>query len=117
MISGINSIDMVATSFSDGAAMPWFILAGLSAYLTFMLWYKGNAMCGAALGMSCNGTFSFWGPFCCWLVLGVAFGYEGWDMPPVAWAAAVIMVIGIFIIAMNPLDLLKKKSEVKYEAA
>jgi drug/metabolite transporter (DMT)-like permease len=112
LFSDVNVVQMASQSFSDSNAMPWFILAGLSAYLTFMFWYKGNAMCGAALGMSCNGTFSFWGPFCCWLVLGVAFKQDGWSMPPVAWAAAVVMVIGIFIIAMNPMDLFKKNSGV-----
>lgn len=111
LIAKVNPLDMVALSFSDGEAMIWFVLAGLSAYLTFMYWYKGNGMCGAALGMSCNGTFSFWGPFCCWIILGVIFGQAGWDMPAIAWAAAVIMVIGIFVIAMNPMDLFKKKSE------
>lgn len=109
MIAGADTFGMLGQSFSDGYAMIWFALAGLSAYLTFMFWYKGNAMCGAALGMSCNGTFSFWGPFCCWIVLGVVMGFEGWSMPPIAWAAAVIMVVGIFTIAMNPMDLFKKK--------
>jgi drug/metabolite transporter (DMT)-like permease len=118
LISGADTVGMLTQAFTDADAMIWFAVAGLSAYLTFMFWYKGNAMCGAALGMSCNGTFSFWGPFCCWIILGGIFGQEGWSMPPIAWAAAVIMVIGIFIIAMNPLDLLKKKSEVvQYEAA
>lgn len=118
MISGADTFGMVAQSFTDGDAMIWFAVAGLCAYLTFMFWYKGNAMCGAALGMSCNGTFSFWGPFCCWIVLGVVFGLDGWSMPPIAWLAAVVMVVGIFIIAMNPLDLLKKKDVgVQYEAA
>lgn len=117
MISGVDTLDMVTRAFTDGQAMIWFAVAGLSAYLTFMFWYKGNAMCGAPLGMSCNGTFSFWGPFCCWIVLGVIFGQEGWSMPPIAWLAAVIMVIGIFIIAMNPLDLLKKKENGQYETA
>jgi hypothetical protein len=42
-------------------------------------------------------------------VLGLAFGMDGWSMPPIAWAAAVVMVMGIFTIAMNPFDLLKKK--------
>lgn len=110
-IANVDAFGMVAQSFSDTQSMVWFVLAGLSAYLTFMYWYKGNAMCGAALGMSCNGTFSFWGPFCCWLILGVAMGMEGWAMPPIAWAAAVIMVIGIFIISMNPMDLFKNNEE------
>ncbi|WP_027723019.1 membrane protein [Maridesulfovibrio zosterae] len=111
MIAHVDSFTMVVQSFTDSEAILWFALAGLSAYGAFMYWYKGNAMCGAALGMSCNGTFSFWGPFCCWIILGVVFGFEGWSMPPIAWAAAVVMVIGIFIIAMNPLDMFKKNDQ------
>lgn len=108
----VNTMGLVVQSFTDGASILWFALAGLAAYGAFMFWYKGNSMCGAALGMSCNGTFSFWGPFCCWIVLGVIFGIDGWSIPPIAWVAAVVMVIGIFIIALNPLDLFKKKEEL-----
>jgi hypothetical protein len=75
-------------------------------------------MCGAALGMSCNGMFSFWGPFFCWVILGLIFKQDGWMLPGIAWIAAVVMVIGIFIIAMNPLDLFRKKdAEANNEAA
>ena len=117
MLSGTeDTFGLVVQSFTDSSAMIWFALAGLSAYLTFMFWYKGNGMCGAPLGMSCNGTFSFWGPFCCWILIGVIFGIEGWALPPIAWAATVVMIIGIFVIAMNPMDLLKKK-DVEYEVA
>ena len=91
--------------------MKWFCVAGFFCCMTFMLWYKGNAMCGAALGMACNGTFSFWGPFFCWIWLGLVFGLEGWNMPLVAWIAAVIMVVGIFTIATNPLEFFSKKKE------
>ncbi len=111
MIAHVDAFGMVVQSFTDPEAIIWFALAGLSAYGAFMYWYKGNAMCGAPLGMSCNGTFSFWGPFCCWIVLGVIFGIDGWVIPPIAWIAAIIMVIGIFIIAMNPMDLLRKSNE------
>lgn len=111
LIAKVDTVGMVVQSFTDPDALIWFVLAGLSAYMTFMYWYKGNAMCGAALGMSCNGTFSFWGPFSCWIILGVIFHQAGWEMPPIAWAAAVIMVIGIFIIAMNPMDLFKKTNK------
>ena len=104
------AMDLVTTAFTDSSII-WFAVSGLCAYLSFMFWYKGNSMCGAALGMSCNGTFSFWGPFCCWIVLGVVFGIDGWAIPPIAWAAAVVMIIGIFTIALNPLDLLKKKEQ------
>lgn len=103
------STTLVAQAIASGSSMFWFAIAGFCAYLSYMLWYRGNGMCGAALGMAGNGTYSFWGPFCCWIILGVIFGMEGWGMPPIAWIAAVMMAIGIWVIAMNPLDLLQKK--------
>lgn len=104
-----GSIDLAIQSFTSGPAMIWFALGGLCAFVSYMCWYTGNSMCGAALGMACNGTFSFWGPFCCWLVLGLFAGFDGWALPPIAWMAAVLMVVGILVIAMNPLDLFRKK--------
>lgn len=103
------STQLVGQAFTSGSPMIWFAVAGFCAFLSYMCWYRGNSMCGAALGMACNGTYSFWGPFCCWIVLGVFAGMEGWGLPPIAWMAAVIMMIGILTIAMNPLDLFKKK--------
>lgn len=100
---------LVIEAVTSGPAIKWFIVSGFFAVFAYSLWYKGNSMCGAALGMACNGAFSFWGPFCCWLVLGVVFGQDGWNLPPIAWAAAIVMVFGILMIAMNPLDLFKKK--------
>lgn len=110
MISGVNPFTMIGTALTDIDSVKWFVVAGFFAYFAFQLWYKGNAMCGTALGMACNGMFSFWGPFFCWIWLGLVFGQDGWMLHPVAWAAAVVMVIGIFIIAMNPLDLFRKKN-------
>ena len=111
------STDLVVQAFTSGPAMIWFALAGLCAFVSYMSWYRGNSMCGAALGMACNGTYSFWGPFCCWIILGVFAGMEGWSLPPIAWMAAVLMVFGILVISMNPMDLFRKKEVSKYESA
>lgn len=100
---------LVSGALTNFAAMKFFIISGFFAVFAYSLWYKGNSMCGAALGMACNGAFSFWGPFFCWLVMGVFGGREGWMLAPIAWAAAVIMVFGILVISMNPLDLFRKK--------
>ncbi|GAB6085126.1 hypothetical protein [Alkaliphilus crotonatoxidans] len=104
------SAGLVAQAFTSSAAMIWFGLSGLCAFLSYMCWYRGNSMCGAALGMACNATFSFWGPFCCWIVLGLFAGIEGWALPPVVWIGAMLMIFGILVIAMNPMDLFKKKT-------
>ncbi|MDR1421556.1 MAG: hypothetical protein LBI64_01665 [Coriobacteriales bacterium] len=101
--------------FTDGVlSSPLIILliSGLAAGLSFAFWYKGNSMCGAALGMACNGMFSFWVPFFSFLVLGLYMGGgEAYFLAPIQWAAAIVMVIGIFLIAVNPLDWFKKDKE------
>ncbi len=116
-VSETSTFSIVAQAFTDGTSMIWFVVSGLCAYLSFMFWYKGNSMCGAALGMSCNGTFSFWIPFCYWLVLGVIFNMDTPVITPIEWVGAIIMVVGIFIIALNPLDLFKKKEVAANETA
>ncbi len=103
------SFKLVGQAFTDPSAMPIFIVSGFFALFAYSLWYKGNSMCGTALGMACNGMFSFWGPLFCWIVLGLVFKWDGWGLPGIAWIAAVLMALGIFVIAMNPLDLFKKK--------
>jgi len=103
------STNLVSQAFTSGPAMIWFALSGLCAFVSYMSWYNGNSMCGAALGMACNGTYSFWGPFCCWIILGVKGGMDGWALPPIVWISAVLMMFGILVIAMNPMDLFKKK--------
>ena len=103
--------DLLGQAFSSGESLFFFAIAGFCSAITFAFWYKGTSMIGAALSMACNGAFSFWVPFFCWLILGVMLGQEGFDLLPIQWAAAVIMVFGIFLIAINPLDYFKKKRE------
>jgi len=90
-------------------AIVFFIVSGVFGALSYAFWYKGNAMCGAALGMTANGAYSFWGPFFCWILLGVIFKQDGWMLTSIQWVSAIVMIFGIMLIAMNPLDLLKKK--------
>lgn len=103
---------MLFSVLTSPASIPFFLISGFFAVFAYSLWYKGNSMCGAALGMACNGMYSFWGPFFTWIIVGVIFGWEGMAMAPIAWLAAIIMVIGIFIIAMNPMDLFRKKEAI-----
>jgi len=94
---------------TDMGSFPIFFISGFFALYAFSLWYKGNSMCGTALGMACNGAFAFWGPFFCWLILGIIVGQDGWALPPVVWVAAILMFIGILFIAVNPLKIFQKK--------
>ena len=71
-------------------------------------------MCGTALGMTCNALYSFWVPFFCMIICGRIMGMEGYDLTPIQWLMALVEVFGIWLIAMNPLDIFKKK-EVEAE--
>ena len=101
----------VGNAIIDAPSIVFFVVSGFFAYISFSTWYKGNSMCGAALGMALNGTYTFFGPFFTWIVLGLVMGLEGYALAPIAWAAAIVMMIGIFVIAMNPFDLFKKGDE------
>ena len=72
-------------------------------------------MCGTALGMACNGMYAFWGPFFIWIILGVLnIGGMAADYPPLSsmqWIGALIMVVGIFCIAVNPAELLRSNKK------
>ena len=76
----------------------------------FSFWYKGNSMC-APPGHGLQRHVLLLGPFFCWVWIGLVFGIDGWNMPPVAWVAAILMVVGIFTIATNPLAIFMKKKE------
>lgn len=101
---------LLGQAVTSGHAMIFFVISGLFALYAYSLWYKGNSMCGTALGMACNGAYSFWTPLFSWVIIGVILGQEGYELAPIAWAAAVIMFLGILIIAVNPLTLFKSKT-------
>lgn len=92
-----------------------FVVSGLFAMPAYSFWYKGNSMCGAALGMACNGMYAFWGPFFIWIFMGVlGIGGISASYPPlsmVQWAGALIMVAGIFLIAEDPKTLFNRSKE------
>ncbi|WP_415961302.1 hypothetical protein [Collinsella tanakaei] len=101
----------VGQAFADVPSVFFFVASGFFAYTSFSNWYRGNSMCGTALGMACNGTYSFFVPLCSWIIIGLIMGIEGFALPAIAWIAALVMVAGITVIAVNPLDFLKKKGE------
>ena len=98
---GIGSgLALVGHALADGPPIWMFFIGGVFASWSFKFWYKGASMCGAALGMGCNGTYAFWGPFWCFIVCGLIFGTDGYAIPLQGWVGALIMVIGIFVLAI-----------------
>lgn len=94
-------LSLVGQALTDMPSLWMFVIGGVFASFSFKFWYKGASMCGAALGMGCNGTYAFWGPFWCLIVCGLIFGQEGYAIPWQGWVGAVIMVIGIIILALS----------------
>ena len=106
-----TAIELVPAALTS-PAMLILVISGFFAMPAFSFWYKGNSMCGAALGMACNGMYAFWGPFFIWIIMGVLnLGGMAADYPPleaVQWIGALIMIVGIFLIAVNPANLFRK---------
>lgn len=99
---GIGSgLALVGHALADGPSIWMFFIGGVFASWSFKFWYKGASMCGAALGMGCNGTYAFWGPMYCLVVCGLIFGGEGWNIAWPGWVGAITMVIGIFVLAIS----------------
>ena len=99
---GIGSgLALVGHALADGPSIWMFFIGGVFASWSFKFWYKGASMCGAALGMGCNGTYAFWGPLYCLVLCGLIFGGEGWNIAWPGWVGAIIMVIGIFVLAIS----------------
>ncbi len=96
-----------------------FAVSGLFAMPAYSFWYKGNSMCGTALGMACNGMYAFWGPLFIWVIMGVLnVGDMSRRYPPLSvtqWVGAVTMVVGIFMVAMSPTSWFGEKKD--FEAA
>lgn len=101
---------LVGGAITSGAIV-WFIVSGFFANPAYSLWYKGNAMCGTALGMTCNALYSFWVPFMMMVVCGWIMGWDGYTLTPLQWGMAVVECFGIWLIAQNPLDIFKKKED------
>lgn len=97
--------ELLGAAVSDPSIIV-FAISGLLAMPAYSFWYKGNSMCGTALGMACNGMYAFWGPFFIWVLLGLLnVGGLSSSYPPLGaaqWAGAVVMVCGIFLIAVSP---------------
>ena len=99
---GIGSgLALVGHALADGPSIWMFFIGGVFASWSFKFWYKGASMCGAALGMGCNGTYAFWGPLYCLVVCGFIFGGEGWNIAWPGWVGAITMVIGILVLAIS----------------
>ena len=100
-----SAFELAGAAFAS-PALVFFVISGFFAMPAFSFWYKGNSMCGTALGMACNGMYAFWGPFFIWIIMGVLnIGGMSADYPPlsvVQWIGALMMVAGIFCIAVSP---------------
>lgn len=114
---GIGGMLSIAGAALSDPSLAIFAISGLFAMPAFSFWYKGNSMCGTALGMACNGMYAFWGPLFIWVVMGVlGVGGLSADYPPLGaaqWIGALVMVGGIFLIAADPAKALRKRKDVQ----
>lgn len=97
----VGGMGLLGGTLFAGIPAVWLAVAGLSAAVSFLCWYKSNSTVGCAVGMSLNVTYAFWGVFFCILFLGQA-------VTPTIVIGSVVIVFGAVLVTMNPLDLFRK---------
>ncbi|WP_124065816.1 DMT family transporter [Clostridium sp. E02] len=101
IVGGVAGMGLLGGTLLAGIPAIWLAIAGLSAAVSFLCWYKSNSTVGCAVGMSLNVTYAFWGVFFCILFLGQA-------VTPQIIIGSVVIVLGAIVVTMNPLDLFRK---------
>ncbi|WP_334329084.1 DMT family transporter [Companilactobacillus sp. HBUAS59699] len=96
-----GGIKLLGRTLQAPSPMLWLAIAGLSAAISFVTWYKANSMVGCAIGMSLNVTYAFWGVLFSVLFLGQA-------LSATIVIGSIVIVIGAIVVTMNPLDLFRK---------
>ncbi|MBE5982271.1 DMT family transporter [Lacrimispora sp. AGF001] len=97
----VGGLGLLGGTLTAGIPVIWLAVAGLSAAVSFLCWYKSNSTVGCAIGMSLNVTYAFWGVFFCILFLGQA-------VTPTIVIGSIVIVLGAIVVTMNPLDLFRK---------
>ncbi len=101
IVPAVKALSLLAGTLQAGIPVIWLLVAGLSAAVSFLTWYKSNALVGCAIGMSLNVTYAFWGGLFCVLFLGQ-------ELTVTIVAGSIIIVLGAVLVTMNPLDLFRK---------
>ena len=100
----VGATGLLGGTLKAGIPVIWLLVAGLAAAVSFLTWYKSNALVGCAIGMSLNVTYAFWGVLFCVLFLGQA-------LTVTIVTGSIIIVLGAVIVTMNPLDLFRKTKQ------
>ncbi len=102
IVPAVRALPLLGGTLQAGSPVIWLLAAGLAAAVSFLAWYKSNALVGCAIGMSLNVTYAFWGVLFCVIFLGQ-------ELTAAIVAGSVIIVLGAVLVTMNPLDLFRKK--------
>ncbi len=102
IVPAVGALSLLAGTFKSGVPVIWLLVAGLAAAVSFLTWYKSNALVGCAIGMSLNVTYAFWGVIFCVIFLGQ-------ELTVTIVTGSIVIVLGAVLVTMNPLDLFRKK--------
>ncbi len=81
------------------ASLWWLLLAGVISGMSYLCYYKGLNMTGAARTTGLNITYALWGVFFGWLIMHS-------PMTPTLIAGSVIITLGAVLIVANPKELI-----------
>ena len=98
----IGALGLLQTTIMAVTPLVWLAIAGLSAAVSFLCWYKANSTIGCAIGMSLNITYVFWGVLFSIILLGSA-------ITPTIILGSIVILIGAVLVSTNPMDIIRKR--------
>lgn len=98
----ISGIGMYGALLGTPGTLWIIAIAALTGAVSFLTWYKANAMIGVAPGMALNITYSLWG-------LVFAFFFTGVTLSVYLIIGAVLVTFGAILVVLNPFETLTKK--------
>lgn len=100
----IAGVGMFGQLLTTPATLGIIAVAALAGAVSFLTWYKANAMIGVAPGMALNITYSLWGLIFAFFLTGVA-------LSAYLVLGAIAVTFGAMLVVVNPFEVFVKKGE------
>ena len=101
LIAGMN---MYGNLLGTSETLLIILIAAFTGAVSFLTWYRSNAMIGVAPGMALNITYSLWG-------LVFSFFLTTVILTPNLIIGAIAVTFGAVLVVINPLQMFSKKGE------
>ncbi|HFU4060093.1 TPA: DMT family transporter [Streptococcus suis] len=101
IVPAIGATGLFTATLTSPMLLFLLLVSGTLVGISYMEWYRSNAMVGTAIGMSLNITYALWG-----VLLSILF--LGQEITATIVVGSLIIILGAILVTTNPLELFRK---------